>query len=105
MTAARDANGGVWKWLAAILAAVILAGLPGLIYATRAPTAAEVDLIRERQQLVLQRLAVIEQRLDNIDKSLQSLYEEHARLSAKLDDHVLGDVPQEIPSGRPNAGG
>jgi hypothetical protein len=54
---------GVWKWLAALLAAILLAGLPGIIQLYRAPTKAEVEFIRERQNQVLVRLAQIDERI------------------------------------------
>jgi di/tricarboxylate transporter len=57
------AGDGVWKWVAAICVAIMLAGVPGIIHAVRSPTTAEVDVIRERQQSVLQRLAVLEVRI------------------------------------------
>jgi uncharacterized protein YpmS len=55
-----DERAGVWKWIAAILVAVMLAGAPAIVQAVRAPSQAEVDLIRERQNTVLQRLAAID---------------------------------------------
>jgi hypothetical protein len=58
---------GLWKWIAAILAAILLAGLPGYIQLLRAPSTADFVLVRERQNDVLQRLAVIEQRLSDMD--------------------------------------
>jgi hypothetical protein len=54
------APNGIWKWIAAILIAIMLAGAPSIIQAIKAPTQEEVDIIRERQNLVLQRLAVID---------------------------------------------
>jgi hypothetical protein len=55
----------LWKWVAAILVAIMLAGLPGIIQAYRAPTKAEVDYIRQRQDTVLVRLAAIDEKLLN----------------------------------------
>jgi uncharacterized protein YpmS len=54
------APNGIWKWIAAILIAIMLAGAPSIIQAIKAPTQEEVDIIRERQNLVLQRLAAID---------------------------------------------
>ena len=51
---------GVWKWIAGILIAIMLAGLPGVIQTFRAPSRAQIELIVERQNMVLQRLAVLE---------------------------------------------
>ena len=51
---------GVWKWIAAILIAIMLAGAPSIVQAIKAPSQAEVDIIRERQNVVLQRLAGID---------------------------------------------
>jgi hypothetical protein len=73
---------GLWKWIAAILAAIMLAGLPGYIQLLRAPSTADFVLVRERQNDVLQRLAVIEARVaitdsrdDAIDRQLADLRE------------------------------
>jgi hypothetical protein len=83
----RDTDGGgaangVWKWIAALLAAVMLAGAPGFVHAIQSPTQAEVDLIRERQQQVLQRLAVIEVQINDnrvLLTELQETIDEFAR--------------------------
>ena len=55
-----NGNGGVWKWVAAILVAVMLAGAPSIFQAINAPSQEEVELIRERQNTVLQRLAAMD---------------------------------------------
>ena len=54
------APNGVWKWIAAILIAIMLAGAPSIVQAIKAPSQEEVDIIRERQNIVLQRLAGID---------------------------------------------
>ena len=79
---------GVWKWIAAILAAILLSGMPGLVYAIRTPSSAEVEVIRDRQQIVLQRLAAIEVRLNSLETQLSALYLEQARQSDKLNAHI-----------------
>lgn len=61
-----EAN-GVWKWITAIVVTAMLAGAPGYIIAIRSPSQAEVALIRDRQIDILQRLAVVERRLDEAD--------------------------------------
>lgn len=76
---------GVWKWVAALLATILLAGLPGYVrlYVT-SPTKGEVSLIRDRQDSVLQRLAAIEQRLNNGDTENMRLREEIKELARLL---------------------
>jgi hypothetical protein len=54
------APNGIWKWIAAILIAIMLAGAPSIVQAIKAPSQAEVDIIRERQNLILQRLTAID---------------------------------------------
>jgi hypothetical protein len=67
---------GVWKWLAALLAATLLAGLPGYINLyLHSPTRSEVDLLRDRQELVLQRLAAIDIRLMDVEETDTQLRE------------------------------
>jgi uncharacterized protein YpmS len=71
---------GYWKWVAAILISIMLAGSPAIILAIRAPTAEEVNIIRERQNQVLQRLAVLEERVETnqvLIIELQQLLREH----------------------------
>lgn len=67
---------GLWKWLCAILVAIMLAGAPGIVQAVRAPTAEEVNIIRERQYQVLQRLAVVEEKLQANQLLLAELQKE-----------------------------
>jgi hypothetical protein len=62
-----DGNRDVWKWITAIIFTAMIAGAPGYIIAIRSPSQAEVQLIRDRQIDVLQRLAVAERRLDDSD--------------------------------------
>ncbi len=74
-----DSSSGVWKWVAALLATAMLAGLPGyLSLYLNSPTREEVDLVRERQEAVLQRLSAIDIRLlnhEDEDEELRDLYE------------------------------
>jgi hypothetical protein len=59
--------------VAALLSAILLAGAPGILFAFRAPTRDEVDLIRERQQIVLQRLAVLEAQNEELQADITDL--------------------------------
>lgn len=71
---------GVWKWVAALLATAMLAGLPGYVgLYLDSPSRAEVTLIRERQEGVLQRLAVLDVRMANHEA-------QDAELSAIVDE-------------------
>lgn len=67
---------GVWKWVAAVLVAVMLAGAPAIIQAIKAPSRDEVNLIRERQNTVLQRLAVIETEIQQQRELQEQLFAE-----------------------------
>lgn len=59
--ATPEEKDGVWKWIAAIFAALLVGGAPGYIrFYLDTPTEVEVGVIRERQDNVLQRLAVLE---------------------------------------------
>jgi len=61
-------SNGIWKWLAALLAATMLGGLPGYINLyLNSPTRSEVAVIRDRQDVVLQRLAAIDIRLASLE--------------------------------------
>jgi hypothetical protein len=74
---------GVWKWIAAVLVAVMLAGAPSIIQAVKAPSQEEVDAIRERQVQVLIRLAGIDEQLQTNEGRLIELQEalmEHQRI-------------------------
>lgn len=66
---------GVWKWVAAVMLAVMLAGAPSIIQAIKAPSKEEVEIIRERQTQVLIRLASIDEKLVQLQLELQ----EHER--------------------------
>ena len=70
---------GVWKWVAAILAAIMLAGLPGYIQLLRGPSATDVTVIRDRQQDVLQRLAVLE-------AEVVELHEDQAEIAEQIQE-------------------
>ena len=71
---------GIWKWVAAILVAIILAGAPGMVQAIKAPSKEEVNIIRERQQQVLLRLGVMEER----ERSQLALLQENQYLLKAL---------------------
>lgn len=70
------APNGIWKWIAAILVAILIAGAPGLVQAIKAPSQEEVDLIRERQVQVLIRLAAIDEQLQANETLLTELQHE-----------------------------
>lgn len=75
-------NNGVWKWITAVLVAIMLAGAPSIIQAIKAPSQEEVDFIRERQNVVLQRLAVLETQINinqELIEQLQTDLREHAQ--------------------------
>jgi len=75
---------GVWKWVAAVLVAVILAGAPGMVQAIKAPSQEEVNIIRERQNIVLQRLAAI----DIVDAQNRELLEENQALLLQIQQEL-----------------
>ena len=69
-----DVDGGFWKWVTALLAAVMLGGLPGYIHLyVDSPKRGEVDFIRERQETVLQRLVVLELQIARLQEELKEL--------------------------------
>lgn len=82
-----NGNGGVWKWIAAILVAIMLAGAPSIVQAIKSPSQEEVDLIRERQNTVLQRLAVLESQLQTNQAIL-------SQLSLDIRGHIETDRPR-----------
>lgn len=63
---------GVWKWIAALLATVLIAGTPAIIQTLRAPSSSDVQQIRDRQLEVLVRLATIEAQLDELERRLEA---------------------------------
>lgn len=79
-----------WKWIAAVLMAILLTGAPpyvGLAWALlRAPSKDDVSLIRERQQIVLQRLAVIDDRSDANVLVIRDLRNQVGALQRQMDD-------------------
>jgi hypothetical protein len=92
-----NGDGGLWKWVAAILVAIIMAGSPAVWLAATAPSREEVDLIRERQNTVLQRLAVIESRVDINQERLREILEQLELLRQELSRHTNGPVPSPQP--------
>lgn len=73
---------GIWKWIAAILVAIILAGSPGIVQAIKAPSKEDVNLIRDRQQEILVRLGVIDERIKESEEQLRLLQTELTNLYA-----------------------
>lgn len=84
-----NSGNGVWKWIAAILVAILLSGLPGyinlLIYQQNTPSKADLGIIADRQQNVLQRLAVVESKLDEAHAKLEEI-------NKQLRDHEILDT-------------
>jgi hypothetical protein len=91
-----NGNGNVWKWVAGvealILTSMLLMAVPIVLWLAQAPTGKQVDQIEERQQLVLQRLAVLEQRLLNVDTA-------QADQDMRLDE-IRGLLEVHITAGR-----
>ena len=79
---------GVWKWVAALLLAVMLAGAPGIVQAIRAPSKDQVELIQERQQVVLQRLAAQETQIEFLILSLARFEELAKQQEQRLETHI-----------------
>lgn len=72
---------GYWKWIAGILAALMLGGLPAYIVLFRAPTESDFQQIEVQQQQLLTRVAVLESQNEAITALLRE-----ARV--KLDAHL-----------------
>lgn len=70
---------GIWKWIAAILIAILLAGAPGIVQAIKAPSQEEVEIIRERQVQILIRLAAIDQQIATAEELILDLQQELRR--------------------------
>lgn len=76
---------GVWKWLAAICLTVLISGAPGILYALRTwNTQSQVEIIRERQDDVRTRLAVLE-------AQHRTLVDEIIELRLEIAKHVDND--------------
>ena len=73
----NGANGyTVWKPIALVLVTILLAGSPGIVYSLRTWSLRdETKQIRERQDDVRQRLAVVESQLLTLRIELDSLEE------------------------------
>lgn len=63
---------GVWKWVSALLAAIMLAGSPGYVQALRTPSESEVSIIRERQTEILIRMSQIDEQIANLQELLRA---------------------------------
>lgn len=74
---------GVWKWIAGILVALMLGGVPGYIMLLRAPTASDFQEVQENQQELLTRIAVLETQNAAIAALLKETRE-------KVDEHLQG---------------
>ena len=87
MNANGNGNGGTpWRWIAAICAAIMLAGAPGIVYALRTWGLNEqVGIIKERQDDVRIRLGILESQNDELRHQVELL-----RLA--LAQHIDTDV-------------
>ena len=74
-----DEGSAVWKWIAAILVTILIAGAPGIIQAVRSPTRDEVEFIRERQVQVLIHLGELDQQILALQDLIRDLRELLAR--------------------------
>lgn len=74
-------NGGLyfWRWVAATLIVLLLAGAPGYVHLYMGPTKEQVDRIGERQQDVLQRLGILEQKQIGIEEEIAQIRAELLR--------------------------
>lgn len=82
-----NGTSGFWKWVAVTLVAVLLSGLPGYVRLyVGTPSRKEVDLIRDRQDSVLQRLSAIDVRLNDTDQDITSIREMLEDLKDLLND-------------------
>ena len=84
----RENNSRAGWWAAGVLAALMVGGA-GTFYANlNGPSRAQVDRIDDRQDLVLQRLAVIEERLDTGDGQREEMERQLRELRALLTQHA-----------------
>lgn len=101
MVRTEDGPAPVWKWVAASLASLMIAGalilVPAYIALLRTPSRSEVEYIRTRQDAVLQRLAAIDERLATSTNDRVSIHEELdeiqtliRELEAALAKHAAG---------------
>lgn len=92
----------VWRWVAAIIAAAMIAGAPGYIGLLNAPSkedldshidnlSVQIEIIRDRQQTVLQRLAVVESELANGKVDRDDLLARINEIHAALESHAQRD--------------
>ena len=70
---ARTASGDFWKWVSAVLIAIMLAGLPAVVQAVRAPTKEDVAEIQEGQVEILVRITALESKLMDVERRLNEL--------------------------------
>ena len=88
-----DEGTAVWRWVAAIVVAAMLAGAPGYINVVRSPSRDDLAEISDRQQIVLQRLAAIDAQIadDNVERDdLQDLI---VQIQRDLSGHIVGHRP------------
>lgn len=64
-------NGSVWKWLAAFLAGVVLAGMPAAVVAVSAPSRTDYDRLRAEIVSSQVQAARIEERIVSLTQSNQ----------------------------------
>jgi hypothetical protein len=76
----------MWKWVAASMLLIMLAGAPSYIELLRGPTTGEVAIIRERQDSVLQRLAALDVRLAAFDVQFTTSNDNYNQLRDEIDE-------------------
>lgn len=91
----------VWKWVAGILAtlltALLLSAIPALLFVLHTPSRNEVDLIRDRQQTVLQRLAADDVLIASLVQMDQTLLIRVDALQDELHQHQANDLRRRNP--------
>jgi septal ring factor EnvC (AmiA/AmiB activator) len=83
-----NSNGQLWKWVAGILAALLIAGVPSYLALLRAPSAEEIADFRREQQMLSERLAVVETQLAAQQEQLDQINEAIAQARAELQEHA-----------------
>lgn len=84
MSTPQPVNGNgiaVWRWVAALVTSIMIASVPGLYLATSAPTRSDLNDVRNRQVLILERVNRLEAKLD-------ALQDQTLELHAELDAHT-----------------
>jgi peptidoglycan hydrolase CwlO-like protein len=86
---AVNGNGvGLWKWLAGILCAILLAGVPGLVYAIQAPSKDDWQEINDEQQKLNVQVQVLQAQLMTLQMQYEKATEQLERLNDELAAHA-----------------